>query len=118
MSMSMWTWSNSARGTGASMRSRSRRSRVDTLHRPPLDRPTKRDDQKQGERDAYGIGGPIGKLLVSVDEAALGYLDQATGNQDAQGDRDRQVLQTTFPTWPPDHGEKDRKRIDEVGDGM
>jgi hypothetical protein len=60
------------------------RSRVGTHRLSPSNRPTQRDEQKQGEPDADGIGGPVGKLGVSVDQAALGYLDQSAGSQCAQ----------------------------------
>jgi hypothetical protein len=85
------TWSSSTRGAGPRglRRCRSLRSRVDTHRRSPSNRPPQRDEQKQGEPDADGIGGPVGKLGVSVDQAALGYLDQSTGSQYAQGNWDR-----------------------------
>jgi hypothetical protein len=79
-------------------------------------RAPKRGEQHPSERDAYDICDPVGELGISVDEATLNDLDQATEYQHADHHRQRAPFESTgAPAAQPSHDRKqDGERVDEV----
>ena len=81
---------------------------------------SKGDEQHQSEHDAHAICDSVGELGISVDEAALRDLDQATTHQhdDHHEQRAHSEPAGATPARPPDDRKQDGERVDEVREEM